>query len=549
MLKRFPHITAFMKGFTVKLTSFILCLVLFCACNANEPDNEIIMPGNADATADPQEIITSGGTLRVPMPLVPDTTHPLYVREALMRDLYSMIFEPLVSFNEVMEPVSCLAESWKYNAENNTWVIKLRANVHWHGNLGEVSGSDAAFTINAILADAGSIYHADLSYYVSGAEGYDSTLIIYPKVNSYALIYALNIPVIPRAYYEGKLSVIHDMPIGSGCFAVESLTLAEKTQMTLTAFEGWWKKLPYISRVEATGYSNTASVLEAFERGELDAVSTAIKTTEIYEILEGVDEKNYLSHNYVFLGFNLNRSKMADIELRKAIAYAIDRTSIINNVYLTKASGAEQPLFNDTSLSSASVTRYDHNKILSSRLLKDAGYMDNDGDGFIDSASGPLTLSLAVLNEPANPIRLEAAEYIRKDLNKIGINVEIVAQSLEDLKKTVQNKSYDMILSGYYLSDTPNTSFIFKAGGSGNFFGYSSQNAVNALNDIDRASTLNELKKAVRSLQTAVADELPQIGLFFEMNTILFNSRLSVGTVSREGSVYSTINTWYFKAQ
>lgn len=547
MLKGSQPIMTFIKKSIVSFLAIVMVITCFCACEEEPNESPIIIPGAAGNVEQPKEEIQPGGTLRIPMAKTPYSMHPLYVREMQMRNLYSVIFEPIVSFNEVMEPVQCIAESWKYDEEANLWTIQLRANAHWHGDLGELTGDDAAFTINSILADPESIYYADLSYYVERAEGVGNTLYVYPKVKSYALIYALNIPVIPRAYYEGKSKTTMDVPLGSGCFKVDQFTLQNETKMTLSAFSDWWKKLPYIERIEAIGYNNTDEMLGAFKRGELDCVPTSIKTTEIYEILEGVDEKNYLSHNYVFLAFNLGRSKMENKDFRKAIAYAVDRTNIINNVYLKKASGAEQPLFNDMSITSASVIRYDHNEVHAEAMFKALGYVDNDGDGFFDTPEGPLTLDLLVLNEPANPLRLEAAEYIQKDLEKIGIKINLDARTEKELKKAVEKRQYDMILSGYYLSDTPNLNFAFKQNGSGNLSDYSSQDANNALFGIDIAMSVDEMKVAVKNFQTILADELPQIGLFFEMNTFLFNDRLSVGNIIRESQIYSTINTWYFK--
>lgn len=547
MLKRSLPTMTYIKKYISKVFALFLCVACFCGCKEEIPDTPIINPGNIGTSENVKEEIISGGMIRIPMNKNPYSLHPLYVKEMQMRNLYSMIFEPLVDFNEAMEPVQCIAESWKYDENSNTWTIQLRANVHWHGGLGEVTGEDAAFTINTILNDPESIYYADLSYYVQRAEGYGNTLVIYPKVKSYALIYALNIPVIPKAYYENRDKQTKDIPRGSGCFEPVHLTFENETKMILNSFSGWWKKLPYLEQVVAIGYNDSEAMLDAFKNGELDCVPSALKTTEIYEILEGVEEKNYLSHNYVFLAFNLKRANVADGNFRKAIAYAIDRTDIINNVYLTKATGAEQPLFNDTSLSSASVTRYDHNLVEAKEMLIEMGYTDNNGDGYFDGAGGPLTLTLAVLNEPANPVRLEAAEYIQNDLKALGIKVDLLAQNLTELKKTISKGAYDMILSGYYLSDTPNLNFAFKANGSGNLSAYSSQDANNALYGIDIALSIDELKAATLSLQNIIANDLPQIGLFFEMDTFLFRNNISVGTILRETRVYSTINTWHFK--
>jgi peptide/nickel transport system substrate-binding protein len=518
-------------------------LITVSACSLKEPEGIILSPGDygTGETGTVEPVV--GGTLRIPMNTSPYTMHPLYVKEAQMRNVYSMIFEPLVAFNDRFEPAASIAESWKYDEAQGAWVLQLRANVHWHGDNGEVTGFDAAYTVNAILSDPESIYYTDLSYYVSRAEGYGNTLIIYPKVNSYNLIYALNIPVIPQSYYSVRDKMTRDIPVGSGSYKVDELSFEGGTRMSLSVFTKWWKKLPYIEKIEATGYNDTQSMLDAFKAGQLDVVPASVKTTEVYEILDGVDELNYVSHNYVFLGFNLARNFVEQTEFRKAIAYSLNRTDIINNVYLKKATGAELPLFNDTSLSSASVTRYDHNLVEAKECLEKLGYRDNDGDGYIDG----IELSLLVVKDAANPIRLEAAEYIRDDLKKAGIKVNVDARTLQDFKKALNNRSYDMVLSGYYLSDTPNLSFIFSSDGSGNLFNYSSQECQEAFNAINSSVSLGELKNGVQNLQKKLTEELPQIGMFFEMNTLLYSNKLSVTGVLRETNVYSQINNWYFK--
>ena len=224
------------KSCILKLTALLLTLLL-CACSPQEePEAPISPPGDAGATqTQPQEAL-SGGTLRIPM-----------------------TFEPLIEFDENMEPSACLAQSWSYDAAQNLWVFELRSNVHWHNDLGEVSGSDAAYTINTALNDAASIYHATLSYYIERAEGYGTTLILYPKVKSYALLYALNIPVIPEAYYAGKPASTMDIPCGSGCFYAQSLSFDGETRLQLEAYSKWWKKTPVLESVTAIRIRNPSS--------------------------------------------------------------------------------------------------------------------------------------------------------------------------------------------------------------------------------------------------------------------------------------------------
>lgn len=532
----------YIKRFILDFLVLILTAALLAGCKkGNTGSNTVPLPvQKGESKKEP----AAGGTLRIPMNASPESLHPLFARQAQTRNLLSMVFEPLITFDENMEPAACLTESWKYNEEDNTWVFKLRNNVHWHGDLGEVTASDAAYTVNSILANPESVFYPSVSYFVSSAEGYDTTLVIHPKVNSYLLVYAMNIPVIPEKYYSGKNKNTKDAPMGSGCFNVESLSVSSETKMTLTAFEKWWKKLPNISRVEATGYSSTKDIMEAFTSGNLDCVPTSVRTTEIYEILDGVNKQNYLSRNYLFLGFNLSRGITANVDFRKAIAYGINKTDIINNVYLTKASGTEQPLYNDSSLTSAKVTMYDHNVTRAKEFL--VGLEDTDSDGRLEYRGQNINLTLAVVNDTEDPVRIEAAETVKKNLESLGIGVTINGLTSDEMKSAAAKKDFDLILSGYSLSEVPLLRFAFSPSGEGNLFSYSSSAMNDVLNRIDSAKTLDETKSAMLEFQTVCAADLPQIGLFFEMNTFLYRDGLHVEGIRRESNVYASINSWYF---
>lgn len=381
---------------------------------------------------------------------------------------------------------------------------------------------------------------------MESAESYGNTLVIHPKTNSYLLVYAMNIPVIPESYYSGKGKDTKDIPVGSGCFEAESLVLNGETRMTLVSFKKWWKKIPNIERVEAVGYDSTEAIAQDFTSGNLDCFPTKLRTTEIYEILDGVNKKNYLSHNYMFLAFNVTRGICANADFRKGVAYGINRTDIINNVYLSKASGAEQPLYNDSSLTSSSVTMYDYNISMAKDTLSSLNLTDNNSNGFWEYNGSDINLSLAVINDTEDPVRLETAELIKKDLEQLGISVTVNALSEEDLKKTASEGNYDMILSGYYLSEVPIMKFAFSSGGSGNLSFYSSDRMNSALQNIDSANSFALLKTAMAEFQNTLASDLPQLGLFFEMNTFLYRDGLHVENIRRETNVYESINNWYF---
>ncbi len=535
----------YIKSFTLKIFCLILILSCCCSCKKNDEDTPIkpIQNNNSQTS---QETAVQGGSLKIPMPETVQTTHPLYIKENQLINIYSMIFEPLISFSESFEPAVSLAQNWKYDEQSQCWIIQMRQNVHWHGDLGEVSAQDAAFTINKIISDSSTIYNSSLSYYVSSAEANGMTLTIHCKVPSYALLYALNIPIIPQSYYENKGSNIHDVPIGSGCFCVDSLSFSP-TRMELSSYLKWWKKMPYIEKISAIGYKDSSAMTTAFLAHEIDCLPSNSITTEIYEITEGVSHVEYMSHNYTYLAINHKNKFLSSVNFRKALAYALDVTELINNVYLTKATGAEQPLFNDYSLSNASVDRHDKNIKKSNELLAENGFIDIDNDGFVEYNGEKITLSLAVINIPDNPVRLRCAEIIKKQLSNVGINVNINSYLQEDILKTINNRSFDLLISGYYISDAPNFSFMLSSSGSGNICNYSSSEMNAVLSEIDSAKTLPLLKESVNKLQSVFSKELPHIGLFFEMKTFLYYNNIHIEGIRRDTNVYSSINMWYVK--
>lgn len=534
------------------LAVLLAALLLFSGCaEPPEDDPGIVIPPVNPAATPKADVIQNGGTLKIPVNRTPATLHPLFVREAMTRNLYSMIFEPLIALDASREPVACLAQNWTYAEEKQQWELEMRTNVHWHDGLGDVTAEDAAFTVNTILANPDSCYYPMLSLYLSGAETFGSKLILHALLPSRAVLYALNFPVIPKRYYEGKDPVCFDTPRGSGCFAVEALDTENLggtrnvNTIVLTPNADWWKKLPYLARVEAIGFASSQSVMAAFAAGELDCAPTGLRTSEIYEILSGVNHMEYLSQKYVFLGFNLKRGYTRQKQFRQALAYAVNPTEIINNVYLTKASRAELPLYNDSLLSSAGVKRYDVSVTRTKTMLEALGFADADNDGFFDD----LTLHLAVLSNPADPVREEVAQTVAAELAEAGVNVEVAAMAAYDLQSAIELNDYDMIISGYALNDVPNLRFCLTADGPGNICGYDSAEMEAYLDQVDAARTAEELKTAVLAIQNLLAEDLPMLGLVFEMSTLLYRDTLSVRQPDREGSVFADVNLWYYRAE
>ena len=154
-----------------------------------------------------------------------------------------LFFEPLIALDENNLPESCLADSWEYDGEQGIFIIKIRSGVQWHGERGEVTAGDVVFTLNQILSDQESIYNKQVSQYIEEVSMGDLyTVLITPRTASYALLYSLNVPIIPQSYYQNLAADTSASPIGSGPYAVLEADMGQASGMTLGINEKWWKK-------------------------------------------------------------------------------------------------------------------------------------------------------------------------------------------------------------------------------------------------------------------------------------------------------------------
>ena len=100
-----------------------------------------------------------------------------------------------------------------------------------------------------------------------------------------------------------------------------------------------------------------------------------------------------------------------------------------------------------------------------------------------------------------------------------------------------------MIISGYYFSNVPNFEFLFS--GTGNITNYSSQKMKNNVSSFFNSNSLSLLKESCFEIQTTFSQELPFIGLLFQMETFLYYDYVFPTEIKRNKSVYKNINEWF----
>ncbi len=133
-----------------------------------------------------------------------------------------------------------------------------------------------------------------------------------------------------------------------------------------------------------------------------------------------------------------------------------------------------------------------------------------------------LTFSISVNGNDA--IRLKVAENIKTQLANVGINASVRQLNHESYLSSLENKNFDMILTGMTCGYSPSLKTFF---GEGNLANYSNEEVVQIMNVIANTSEENALYENYNKLYDMYLEEVPYIGLYRNTDVVIYNQSLA----------------------
>ncbi len=266
--------------------------------------------------------------------------------------------------------------------------------------------------------------------------------------------------------------------IVNGPYQIESYTPGER--MTFRRNPFFWqtddlgRSLPYIERIVWQFVESTDTQLLAFRSGDLDAMGDVRPLRPEYFSLLKREEQRGKFTIYVggpwsgetFISFNLNRGKsdtgqplvspiksrwFNTLEFRQAVAHAINRPRMKNNIY--RGIG----VFQDSPISVQSpyylspedgLKAYDYDLDKARQLLLSAGFQYAPSGQLLDADGNPVRFTL--LTNAGNEIREAIGAQIKTDLSQIGMQVDFTPISFSTLiTRLTSNRDWDCHLIGF----------------------------------------------------------------------------------------------------
>lgn len=475
---------------------------------------------------------TTGGELILSM-RSPKTLNPLINQDVTVDEVLKLIFEPLFKIDEqTMKPVPNIASDYTISADGRSISISIKDGLYWHDGT-KITAKDVVFSLSTIEQNPTSIYYYALNKVSSYRASNNQVIINYTEPNGFAL-FSLCFPIIPSHYYNGNLDVSSSAsfePLGSGSFKFKNYRLANELVLESTSS---FKGTPYISTVKAIITPDFETDVYAFEN---NVINSTYADFSVWGNLITNRQKlitQTFTNNFEFLGFNFENSDFSDKQLRKAIAYAIPKDEIINNIYLSSGIKSVSPINPQSYLYTPLTDTYQYNIMASLNAL---------------SLSNVSTTTFTLLVNSENSERLETANLIQKSLEQIGIEIIIIPKSFDQYKIDLENGNFELFLGGIDFDVVPNYySFLSSSGlglGGINYQNYSSQYMDTLINNMYNATSELNFMSACTDFQLYFSEELPVVGIMFKNGFLLTDTTVIGNKSPTLLNPFNNIEEWY----
>lgn len=327
-----------------------------------------------------------------------------------------------------------LAESWEA-ADPTTYVYHLRQDVKFSDG-SDMTVDDVVYSLQRHMDEKLGSY---MNWFFENVESIEATgdyevtvKLSKPDANwQYVLATSAGM-IVKKDYAEEKgedFGSAEGGIIGTGPFKYESWTSGSK--VVLTKNENYWdgSAKTNIDEIDFSIISDDTTLSTALKSGQIDMAANF--STNLLDTLHGYDNVTVCDNPGMgihYIAFNTARKPFDDVNVRKAISYAIDIDSISDNIVKeTGTKGGQLPMTD--SLFTVETERWQ--KYVES--LPGHVYDLDKAKEYLAKSSVPEGFSCKVLVSQADSQRYDVALVLQQALSQIGIEVEVVSVTSDEL--------------------------------------------------------------------------------------------------------------------
>ena len=502
----------------------------------------------------PASRIPSGGSLVSSIRGVPRSFNRYVAPDSAVETITFLTQSRLVRINRAtMETEPMLAESWTGSKDNLTYTVKLRRGVKFSDGV-PFTSADVVFSFRAIYdekigSSIGDSLHVEGKPLEVSALDENTVSIRFPSAFGPGLRVLDNLPIYPRHLLEqsvndgtfAKAWGVTTPPAkiaGLGPFMLREYQAGQRLVFERNPY--YWRKdasgarLPYLDRVTLEIVADQNAEVLRLQSGQIDCIQSEVRPEDyatlkqtastgrvrLYDLGPGLDADSFwfnLRNDAKIPG--ARRAWLQHVELRRAIAEAVDRTRFADTVFF----GAAVPVFGPVSPANKiwfdpQVPTPAFDRARAASRLAAIGLKNKDRDGMLLDATGQ-PAQFTLITQKGNTALERGAAVIRDELRTIGLAVDVVPLDVGAVVDRLEKGDFEALYFRFLTSDVdPALSMDFwRSSGNAHVWNRGQpQPATEWERRVDelmarQASTIDlaERKRLFGEVQRIFADQLP----------------------------------------
>lgn len=458
-------------------------------------------------------IADSKGDWGYPNPFRHYPRGPGYVRMSWVFD--TLIWKDQTGF------VPALADSWSYDEADAAFTFNLNPGAQWHDGK-PLTADDVVFTVEYFRKNPYTWVTVDNIGRVEAHGPHKAVIFMSKPYAPFLSDIGGTMPILPRHIWEPVENPREfnapEAFVGSGPYRFIDFNKVQGTYL-YEAFQSYYQGPPRVDRL-------------IYVRAGQPMVSLSVRQVDLANIQPDMAEPLKKEGLVVIRderGWNkklmINHKKMPfnDKRFRHALGFAIDRQEIIDKSHRGFGTPASYGLLSmDHDMYNPETPSYPHDPEEARSLIEAVGY-EKGADGFYLKDGKPLRMELLSSNisVAGQSVADRDGEVIKKQLEQVGIRVDLVNLEQATTDSKVRNWDFDLAVSGHggiggdarILSEMISSRY---GAGSVNSARYDTKPELNRLIE-EQMLEMDEgrRKQIVYRIQEVYADELPAISLYY----------------------------------
>ncbi len=460
-----------------------------------------------------------------------------------------------------LEPKPWLCTSYEVSSDGLVWTFSVVKNATWHDGI-PFTARDIAFTINFLKKYRSPDWYPNIMHinkvdvvddytirvylnktFVWMIRRFGDTIILPEHIwkyvaktyddptqfnpldeNDVAKVLEVMKKEAPSEVYNKVNSFVEKykhLRIGLGPFILANWKEGEFLEMVKNP-DYFKKGYPKVDKLVYKVYKDPQAQYLAVKKGEAHIM---VWTLPYAVIEEAEKDPNIIVPKtpdvfFGYIGLNTKDPILSNRLVRKAIAYAINKTEIVETLMLGYAMPAYTYVHPGYKAWVAEdVPRYEFNLTKAAELLDQAGLRDVDSDGIRETPEGQ-DVALEILTPSYDPVRVRVGDLMVEWLSKIGVKLVNKPVDFNTLVDKVSNElNFQMYimesdtnfkpwyLAAYYISSQ------YKPGGN-NPWGLTNKTFDELAKLSDITIDENERRNIILMMQRILAEEVPIIPLY-----------------------------------